>query len=420
MSKTPLKPRILIVDDNVEVGNGLKEIIEDEFDCTVYFPPSIEALEKVVRSEAFDSVLVDADLSSWRSPASVFDREVHDGIDFARAYCGIQQKALIVICGAANLPSQPQVNSRLNRLAGCNVKTIPRPLPLGKKETHKALAVLAPRIDETKIIHRENPIFQPMNRDQGMPRLERELRGRLLYRQARQQTEKWANYYLRKEGDSSWVVLCGGKFQEDYFGEPLNGDGASRPYPGQDELANLAGLKRTRPFLFWNTSDTTVLSKQFADGRFKKIPDALSLDFSMAVASDCARAYKEGEERHVMEWCRKLEPKVQLEPLRAIFTSFKNLNGDAQRSIRNFSGRCRRAQLNRVVDVYEARVEKLVKTENTATVELTSTTSEENFMAPFDLTKLNERGVRNIDQCFEYTVYADVRDHAFGEIELTE
>ena len=74
----------------------------------------------------------------------------------------------------------------------------------------------------------------------------------------------------------------------------------------------------------------------------------------------------------------------------------------------------------RVVDVSRARVEKLDKKENTAHIELTNVDNDENFTAPFDLKKLKYKGVKEVDQCFEYTVYLDQLEHSFGQIELTE
>jgi hypothetical protein len=73
-----------------------------------------------------------------------------------------------------------------------------------------------------------------------------------------------------------------------------------------------------------------------------------------------------------------------------------------------------------VVDVYDATVERLIPEENTAVVELHNLTGDEDFSAPFDLSKLIRKGIKDADQCFEYTVAVDERGNPFGQIELTE
>src|SRR5581483_3995079 len=100
---------------------------------------------------------------------------------------------------------------------------------------------------------------------------------------------------------------------------------------------------------------------------------------------------------------------------------FKGLNGDREKSVRDFANRCKKAYLNQIVDVYEASVEEIVEEENTALIELTSWSRDENFIAPFDLRILKENGVEEKDQRFEYTVYVDALDHSTRwRIELKE
>src|SRR5438477_7148642 len=103
MSKAALKPRILIVDDNERLGRLLKPFVEKLFNCQVCFPPNISKLQDATLNEAFDSILVDANLSDWKRPFLIFGERVSNGIDFARVYSKFHEKSLIVILGPENL-----------------------------------------------------------------------------------------------------------------------------------------------------------------------------------------------------------------------------------------------------------------------------------------------------------------------------
>lgn len=425
MTKSAVKPRVLIINDDLNVGKALKDVVE-RAKCRVCLPPVLPSMQEAVLNEAFDSVLVDANLNNWKPPFRVFGKQVSDGIDFARVYCEFQPKCLIVIFGQQSLPYQPQVLRRIENLSACNVKTLKSPLPSGQQELQRAIEVLKPnleeKLEETAIIHQANPIFQPLDVYEGLPRPEKSLRQRLLYRRACNWIGKWANFNLHEAGDSSWTVNCGGNFQKKFYGEPLNGRAPSpklkfrERYPLRKELMGLAHAEKTSPFFFWNTRETDILAKQFDDERLQKIPEALQDDFGIAVASGCAKAYNEGE-KATLGWCQRLSPLGQLD---AVKTIFKSLNGDRERSVRIFSQRCRKARLNRVVDIYKARLEKIVEKENTAIVELTNLTGDDNFATRFDFAKLRSKGVKEASQCFEFAVYADVFDNSFGDIELTE
>jgi hypothetical protein len=427
MGESIVKPRILIVDDDIRVGAALKDLVERSFDCTVCFPRSIKAMQDTVLNEAFDSVLVDANLSNWTLPVRIFGKEIRDGIDFASAYCKFQQNSLIVIFGPTHLPFPAQVQYRIEKLSTCNVRTIQSPLPSDRQEIRRAIDILKPelrpQIEETQIIHKANPIFQPLGVYEGMPSEEKSLRQHLLYKSACNWLGKWVNFNLREAGDSSWTVVCGGNFQKDYYGELLNGR-RCRPdvkvrnrYPPRSELQMLAEAERAEPFLFWNTRDTKTVAKQFVEDRLEKIPRAYQDTFGIAVSPSCAKAYQEGLEDDAIDWCRRLSPFGQL---RATKTIFRSLNGNRSRSVKDFARHCMKAYLNRVIEIYSARVEKVLESENTAVVELINLTADDNFSAPFDLAKLRSHGVKEVGQKFEYTVFADVRDRGFGEIELTE
>lgn len=426
MTKSTSKPRILIVDDNPRVGDLLTKRVAKQFGFQVCFTRNDATLQSALVDEAFDTVVVDSNLSNWNLPMRVFGKEVWDGIDFARVYCEFHPQSLIVLFGPGLVANQDSVQRRIEKLSRCKVKTIERPLPFRESEIRATLEVLKPQIRETEILHETNPIFQASEPYEGLPAGERDLRNRLLYRQASQQTEKWVNYNLKEYGDSSWTVLCGGNLQKDYYGELLNGSCPSEcdvnirdRYPRPKELKNLEETENTRSFVLWNTGSPSILIKQF-DTQLEKIPISLIDDFGMAVSDPCAEAYKEGEAERVIDWCRKWPPaslRGQLDVLRSIF---KNLNGDRPKSIKQFSQLCKRAGLYRVVDVYRARVEHLVEQENAAYIELTNVDKNENFTAPFDLKKLKSKGVKEMDQCFEYTVYQNPFDDSFGRIELTE
>lgn len=426
MTKPTSKPRILIVDDDPHVGDLLKKRVTDQFGFQVCIPHSHSTLQNTLVNEAFDTAVVDSNLSNWNMPIRVFGTEVWDGIDFAQVYCEFHPQSLIVLFGPSQVAHQESVQRRIESLSRCNVKTIERPLPLQESEIQSALEVLKPEIREIEILHEANPIFQASEPYEGLPAGERLLRSRLLYRQASQQSEKWVNYNLKEYGDSSWTVLCGGNLQKDYHGEPLNGSHPSdvdvnirNRYPGQQELKKLEQTENTSSFVLWNTGGSSILIKQF-ETQFGKIPASLIDDFGMAVAESCAEAYKEGEAKRVIDWCRKwppTRPQGQLDVLRSIFT---NLDGDRPRSIKQFSQHCKKEGVHRVVDVYRARVEQVTEKENTAHIELTNVDKDENFTAPFDLKELKRKGIKELDQCFEYTVYLDQLGNSFGRIELTE
>jgi hypothetical protein len=99
---------------------------------------------------------------------------------------------------------------------------------------------------------------------------------------------------------------------------------------------------------------------------------------------------------------------------------FVSLNGDRERSVRRFTEHCKKAGLIRIVDVYEARVDDIDEAENAATIELINLDGNDNFPATFDLARLKSKGIKEIDQKFEYTVCLNELDHPFGQIELTE
>lgn len=424
MIRSVLRPRILIVDDDPRIGRGLKELIEREFDCTVCFPQTVEALQKTVLNEAFDSVLVDTKLNRWSLPISVFGEYINDGIDFARAYCRVQPECLIVIFGPSLLPFKEIVDTRIAKLSSCKIKTLDRPLPSRLSELQAVLKVLKPGIEETAIIHQANPIFLPFEVHQGLPEEEKFLRDRLLYKQACQRMEKLVNINLQEYGDSSWTVLCGGNFQKGYYGELLNGHSASsldvnimKRYPRKGELKELARAEKTNAFVFWNTRGPSILSKQFSDERLEKIPETLADEFGMAVADSCAEAYHQDADNHVIQWCKNLSPLGRLDVVKAIF---KSLNGGRKTSLKVLSQRCKRARLSRIVDVYNARVEKIIEDKNTAIIELTNLAGDDSFAAPFDLGKLKGKGIKERDQSFEYSVWISELEHSFGQIELTE
>jgi hypothetical protein len=423
-----LQPRVLIVDDVVEGGRALKRLIERIHKYKVCFPSSVDSLQEAVLYEAFDTVVIDADLTGWHLPITIFGEEIWNGIDLARVYCEFQGNSLIVLFGPNTLPKNQQRG--LARLSGCNIKTIPRPLPSNPEDITAIFKVLEPKIEETEIIHEENPVFQPTEALKSLPAEERSLRRRLLYRQTSESWGKWLNRNLQDHWDSSWTVLCGGNVQKKYYGPTfkknrnLSADVKIRDtYPLASELSKLAATKKTFPFVIWNTRDTSILSKQFE--RRLEIPKTqvddfgktLVDDFGMRVAGPCALAYNREDAKHVIEWCQTLSPFGQLDVLRSVF---KSLNGDRERSTAILAERCRQADLLQVVDVYEARVDKVQPEENTALVELKNFTGDENFPAPFDLSKLAQKGIKEIDQCFEYTVAIDERSNPFGQIELSE
>jgi len=423
-----LGPRVLIIDDDPSVGRALKKLIEREFKYRVCFPTTVERLQDTVFYEAFDTVVIDAKLDRWKLPITIFGEDIYDGIDLARVYCEFQEKCLIVLFGPKNLPNLARVQDRINGLKGCKIRTIDRPLPSNQKDINTILKVLEPRIEETEIIHEESPVFQPTKAFEALLPEERSLRRRLLYRQTSDSWGKWLNRNLQKNGDSSWTVLCGGNVQKKYYG-PLLSRRQNSPdvkirtrYPLDTELSKLAATEMTLPFVIWNTRDVSILGKQF--DRRSEIPPTpvddfgrtLLDDFGMRVAAPCALAYNQDDSKTVIEWCQSLSPFGQLDVVRAVF---KSLKGDLDQSTK-LAARCKEADLVQVVDVYAARVEKLMPQENKAIIELRNSTGEEDFSAPFDLTKLARKGVKETDQCFEYTVALDERENSFGRIELTE
>lgn len=424
MSNPMTKPRILIVEDNDRVGRALKGAIEQSFNCKVCFPIGVEAIRGALLFETFDSVLIDAYLVNLVPPIRLFDKLVSDGIEFARFYRELHEKCVIAIFGPDHLPRQPEVKRRLSRLAALNIKVIDSPLPVGLQKIKETLKVLEPTIEETAVFHQENPIFQPVDIYKGLSRTEKRRQKRLLYRTACQQTAGLVNLNLKAVGDCSWTVLCGGNFQKDYYGELLNGHKTPsfkvkiwKRYPRPKEFEEIADAKRTNPFIFWNTRDIDILSKQFSDQHLPKDSTHLQEDFSISVAPLCAAAYNEGRSKEILEWCKKLEPFGQFEITKEIF---KSLNGDREKSIRTFSRRCEKARINRIVDIYEARVDQIIEKDNTAVVELTNSSGEENFAAPFDLQILKDHGVEEEEQKFEYTVYVDALDSTGWNIELKE
>lgn len=421
------KPRILIVDDDPQVGKALKTLIEDRFHCLVSFPKSLADLQQILLLETFDGVLIDANLRQWQLPGKLVesndrDHTIRNGIDIAEVYGRLRPTSLIVLFGHEYLPEQDRVQQRLKLLP--HLKIVEKPLPAELKAIQEKLDVLRPTIEETTVLHNENPIFQPVDAFEGLPPDEKLLKRRHLYREACLETSTWVNTSLEAAGDCSWTVVCG-KIQTDFYGERLNGnhhrlldfEKTREIYPDRHDFAQLARSEQVNPFIFWNTRNTNVLAKQFSDRFLRKIPTSLQDYFGMAVAPHFSKPYNEGSEKEVIEWCRELSPLGQLDAAKEIF---KTLNGDRERSVMTFSARCRKARLNRIVDVYNARVEKIVESENTALIELTNFTRDEDFTSPFDLSKLQSKGVKEVDQCFEYTVYADVFDNAFGKIELTE
>jgi transcription elongation factor Elf1 len=418
------KPRILMVEDNERVGKVWKAQIERIFNCKVCCPPTVDAMRDTIRRETFDSVLIDANLRNWNPPMKLFGRRIKDGIEFATFYRELQKKCVIVIYGPEHLPSLPDVERRIRTLSLLNVKTIDSPLPSEQKEIRKTLEVLRPTIQETAIFHKENPLFQPVDVYKGLAPREKRRKKRLLYRNA-QQASGWANLSLQDAADSSWTVECGGEFQTRYFGEFLNGKKKPgfevterREYPGPVEIKEIANTKRTAPLIFWNTRNADILNKQFSDERLRRIPPELEDVFGISVAPGFDDAYNKEGRREVVQWCKKLTAFGQFEATKEIF---KGLNGDREKSIRDFSRRCRNAHLNSIVDVYGARVDEIIERDNTAFVELTNWSGEENFAAPFDLATLKDNGVSSEDQRFEYTVYRDaVDDRAQWRIELSE
>jgi hypothetical protein len=425
-----LQPRVLIIDDVAEGGRALKKLIERVHKYKVCFPATVDSLQETVLYEAFDTVVIDADLSRWTRfrPITIFGEEIRNGIDLARVYCEFQGNTLIVLFGPNTLPAKQQ--RALARLSGCNIRTIDRPLPSNQDDIKAILDVLKPAIEETESIHEENPIFQRAELFDGMPSEEKSLRRRLQYRQTLEDRGEWLNCGLKRNADSSWTVLCGGDVQKNFYGPPLDKHRRPSPevkirtrYPQSTELSKLAATKKTLPFVIWNTRDTSILAKQFdrrSEIPFTLVDDfgkTLVDDFGMRVAEPCAQAYNEEDSKNVIEWCQTLSSFGQLDVLRSVFKSF---NGDRERSTAVLAEQCKKADLIHVVDVYNARVEKLLPQENKAVIELHNLTGDEDFSAPFDLSKLTRKGIKEANQCFEYTVAVDQRSNPFGQIELAE
>ena len=432
MRESALKPRILIVDDNEMVGRHISRFIESLFECEVFLPQTATEMVDAAEKKAFDSVLVDADLSQWKQ-LKIFGKPVADGIEFARRYCELQPKSLIVILGADLLPGgEDRIRERINSLSSCNVKEIKSPFQQEAKEEFQVLRPESeeelrqelPRIEE---IHQENPIFQPLTAFANLPSDERRLRSRLLYRRACEWVGNWMNSNLHDAGDSSWTLLCDGDVQKQYYGELLNGRTASPKvtirtrYPLREERQEMARTAKTNPLIFWNTWNTSILTKQFEGRRLKKIkPANLGDEFGIAVAPACARAYNDGQEETVIDWCNTLagiSPSAQLDTLKAIYTS---LNSDRERSVSAFANRCQNAGIIRVVDIYTANVEEIMPRKNTAMIELRNRAGDDVFVAPFDFGNLVQKGIKETGQQFEYTVYADIHDNAGGQIELID
>lgn len=426
MAKYINRPRILIIDDDPPVGVALQDAIKSSFNCEVIFPNTLDLLRKIILSETFDSVLIDANLKRWKPPIKLFGNEVKDGVDFATFYRTLHGNCIIALFGPHNLPQQPLVERRISKLLSPNFKTIDNPLPSGRRELKQTLEALKPTLEETAVFHQENPIFQNVDIYKKWPSEGKRQQNRLLYKSACQSISTWANLNLHEAGDCSWTVLCGGSIQDKYYGEKLNGHQARisditvrDSYPSGEELNVMAAAKKTAPFVLWNTGEPETLELQFsrADERLKNIPPRFREYFSIATALRCPDAYVSGMDRKVIEWCKDLTPFGQLVATKEIF---KQLNGDRRKSVSSFFKRCKSAHLYGIVDIYRARVDEIIEKDQTAIVELTNWAGKENFAAPFDLQILKKHQVEEIDQSFEYTVFVDALNRTGWEISPVE
>ena len=228
-------------------------------------------------------------------------------------------------------------------------------------------------------------------------------------------------------GDVAWLLLANKKIP--LCGESLNPNSDSGPpfktvrhtkFLNQSAITRVAKASHVFPFPFWNTSKLEYLDQQFelAGPELSHFPSKVRDLFSISVADTCGHAYLAEPKHEVLKWCSKIttEGKIHISKL-----IFKHLSGNGRSGFSRFVRSTERLTLPRIIEIYEATVDRIDKNKSAAWIELRKLGEDRISMVdPFDLNLLKDNGVKHQHQKFEYAVYRWPNGGLAMSIELSQ
>ena len=433
------EPSILVADANEGTGRALKRLIEKENrGYRVALPQSFDDLKDSLRSQVFDSAIIYLDLNKWGGPYRMNGHIIDNGQDLARLFKALYPSADVGLCGSASAFEHYRIDPNEYAFA----ERVPLPPSSERiKETLEGVlrtSSLKTALKTASRVHNANPVFQPFPRDFASPkkqesaalRQKREQKRLVDYKRACSLNRHWLAFSFETIGDPSWSFVCDGSVDEGLLGAPLNDirhkNGShrqkrrERKYPNESLISKIGRQKNSYPYFFWNIRRPGFVDKQFkiAGKGLNDLPKYLQHDFGIGTADPQARAYLEGERDKVILRCQELTAIGKFETACQIL---KLLYWHKPSWIRDFSIRCEMAQLPRPVEIYKGRLESIEKHKKTGWVKLTIwDESRVPLMEPFDLTFLEQGGVKYEGDLFDYIVYVPLEGGSASKIEAVE
>jgi hypothetical protein len=396
-----MTPKILCVEDQ-KSRNKLVRELNLGFKVEAYAPPTFNELKEKVLLEKPDGAVIDIRLSEWgiteyrKKPIDGYD--IGNGIDISRFLHD-------------NMGIPIGFHSGYSKEYEEEIKRLPFKAFIIDKADYTSPTAFKkefnPVVRATRDSNKNNP--QLSVTPQQYLRLSTGEQVHL-YKTVYGMNKKWVSTIFRTKGNFPWLRIRGRAVES--FGAMLNGkrrevDGVAieSEYPDERKLIGKNDEQKNLPFFFWNVEKSSMLEDHFrlAGQALRNIPAGWRNSFGIALAPLCAEAYLEDDPVKVIRWCKELDEVGQLEVAKTIWKKLC-LHGKVSR-VNTFAKNFKQMKLPRIVEIFNARVEK-IEGIHTAWVELKSySSSQTNVVEPFDLKRLKESCVKYEDQLFEYTVY---------------
>ena len=393
------KPKVLVVEDET-YGKEIAASLKHDFGFSVCFPKDPDALAECLSTETFDGAMIDLQLKEgpWKTvwQGKRFSGEfVKDGNGVKRVALKLNDQLLAYTYTTADTGKAPK-----------GVLLIRKPIDPHSGALKKALQSFGDATREH--VRAVGPLeinYQRYNRLTFNERIQ-------AYKKALSLNANRFKQVFVDLGNVTWLLLAGKKIR--FCGESLVPD---RQGPGpfrsvhrarflkQNIITKAAKASHVFPFPFWNTSNLSYHDKQFelAGPGLSNLPATVQELFSICIAYTCGEAYVEEPDSKVLEWCKQITPEGKIHVSKLVF---KRFSGDGHRGLSRFIRNTERLTLPRIVEIYDATVDKIDKAKSAAWVELRKHGEDRiSMVEPFNLKLLREHGVRYENQTFEYAVY---------------
>ncbi len=404
------KAKVLLVEDK-DAGSAIVDELKDD-GFAVCWPRTPELLAQCMATETFDAAIADHLLTEnpldLKGGKRILGSMVRNGRDVRRLLLKFRADSPVVLYTTvrkARVPEAVYIQKPIKPAKGA-LKTT---LSDFRENTLNYVRATGPWLMK----------YEDFNKLTFNEQIQ-------LYKKALNLNAKWLKVALRDLGNVSWLLLgdkkvrlCGkslNRDEEDY--NPFNIDRAV--YPDSKAITTVAKATRVFPYPFWNTSKLEYLDKQFAlaGPGLSNYPEMVRHLFSIAVAKACADAYVKDSHSSALRWSPKLTPEGKVQLSKSVF---KRLAGLGRAAFGRFVKISDKLTLPTMVEIYEAKVNKIDLNKSAAWIELRKFGHDRvSMVEPFNLPLLKKNGVKREYQKFEYAVYRWPTGRISVDIELTQ